>query len=57
MKFSQKLRLEKLTRKLFYSKCLIPVVLQSQPVLWGCELEHLTKSAFFLPETPNFLEN
>ena len=57
MKFSQKLRLEKLTRNLFCSKCLNPVVLQSQPVLCGCNPGHLTKSAFFPSRNLNFLEN
>ena len=54
MKFSQKLRLEKLVRKLFYRESLNTVVLQLQPVLWGCNPGNFDKITFFPSRNPPF---
>ena len=56
MKFSQKLRLDTLIKKLFYSECPNPVVLQLQPVLWGCYPGKFDKITFFPSRNPNFFE-
>ena len=54
MKFSQKLRLEKLIRKLFYSEYLTSVVLELQSIVCDYTPGKLAKSIFFSPEIPIF---
>ena len=56
MKFSQKLRLEKLTRKLFYSEYLTSVVLELHSVFCDGKSGKLAKIKFFLSRNPNFLK-
>ena len=57
LKFSQKLRLEKLTRTLFYSEYLTSVVLELQTVFCDGKSGELAKTKFSLSRSPNFLKN
>ena len=57
LKFSEKLRLEKLIRKLFWSECLTSIFLELRPIFCTGISGTLAKIKFFLSLNPNFLKN